>query len=452
MRSVHYLSFVLLPALALTCVQTLVIAADDAQEANTTSQGAHRPSRNAIPADTPADIRKQIELTFSNDRHQRGAAATALGEMGERAAVSIPFLIPLLNDWQVCRTERYETIAWDVHVRDIAFNALCNMGKAPVEPCLSTLEKRSPYRQACLKLLGQLKDERAIAPIVAHFHSTDRYARIGAIAATRDWSHPKFVEPLIEAVGDEESSIREYAISGLGSQTDPRAVAPLIAATNDTEASLRPFAVEALGKLDDARAVMFIRQMLDDTTANEDLRRHCAVALAAKSRPEDVDHLFDVINDAQVPDRIRGGIAFGFELSKNARFMGRLTAVALDRRNRWYLRRDVLRAIERLGGKDGLAPLFKIANSKTDEIRVRCFAALGIVRITDGKIDNVEFVSIIERGYTTPQPGSYYSRDRAMRKIARNGRTDIVRDAARAMLRLWGVSEQPASSDDYVEK
>lgn len=447
MRSVHYLSFVLLPALALTCVQTLVIAADDAQEANTTSQGAHRPSRNAIPADTPADIRKQIELTLSEDRQQRGAAVEALGKMGERAAASIPFLMPLLGDFEYFRSEYEIPFFGADQVRDATIWALTRIGKPSVEPCLAAIAKQSPNSEACFDVLGQLQDERAVPLILAGFQDEDERRREGAVKAACYWNNGRFIEPLLAATKDESSHVRYWANCGLGQINDPRVVAPLIEALTDEDGATRSNAIGALADHDAPAAIAFARRTLDDPQAEESFRRRCGLGLAQKGRPEDIEHLFELLNDLETSTYIRGGIAQGFAWSKNPRlaqrgFVDRLVATASDQRHHWHVRRFVIEGIQQLGGKESIPQLSKIARSKTDEIRVRCYAVLSVIRLTDGKIDDVDFVTIIERGFTPPQPGVYEPRDQAMRMVAKNGTIDIVREAAKARLRYWGRPEE----------
>ncbi|MCK4643470.1 hypothetical protein KAU32_07515 [bacterium] len=51
-----------------------------------------------IPHDIPLNVRKEIERLYSSLAVKRGEAALCLGEMGERAAPAVPFLIEILDD------------------------------------------------------------------------------------------------------------------------------------------------------------------------------------------------------------------------------------------------------------------------------------------------------------------------------------------------------------------
>ena len=71
------------------------------------------------------------------------------------------------------------------------------------------------------------------------------------------------VEPLIEALKNENSQVRGRAAFALGGIGDIRAVEPLIEALNDTSI-IRSNAAAALGKIGDARAVEPLIKVLDD--------------------------------------------------------------------------------------------------------------------------------------------------------------------------------------------
>jgi HEAT repeat protein len=78
-----------------------------------------------------------------------------------------------------------------------------------------------------------------------HHHATEALGEIGARA----------VEPLINALGDEDGNVRCHSAEVLGNIGDARAVDPLIEALADENEDVCSAAVEALGEIGDMRAV-----------------------------------------------------------------------------------------------------------------------------------------------------------------------------------------------------
>lgn len=71
----------------------------------------------------PKDVKEYIEKLSSQNPQERADSVIALGNMGERAAPSIPFLIARLND------EEY-------YVFENSVNALVKIGKPAVNPLI----------------------------------------------------------------------------------------------------------------------------------------------------------------------------------------------------------------------------------------------------------------------------------------------------------------------------
>jgi len=93
-------------------------------------------------------------------------------------------------------------------------------------------------------ILGELKERRAIMPLIATLRKTG--AREGAgVAALIKIGEPAVV-PLIGALRDKEPLARRGAANALGHLRDSRAVEPLMAALRDGEASVRCEAALAL--------------------------------------------------------------------------------------------------------------------------------------------------------------------------------------------------------------
>ena len=155
------------------------------------------PKKN-IPANVPADVRKQIEKLYSSDPIDRGYGVVHLGEMRKKAIPAVPFLIGILND----RTR----LLWSSGATYIRGGKIISDG----EP--------TSVRQEAVLALGKIGDARA-------------------------------VEPLCAALKDRSSNIRQHAASALGKIGDARAVEPLVDSLKNEHAFVKRCAAKVLKKI-----------------------------------------------------------------------------------------------------------------------------------------------------------------------------------------------------------
>jgi HEAT repeat protein len=258
------------------------------------------------------------------------------------------------------------------------------------------------------------------------------------------WDRPEFLEPLLAAAGDGDLSTRESALEALGNRSGPQVVDTLVAAVEAKESALWHAAIEGLAKQSDPRAVALLRRILEDPTRDEERRRSSAVELGRKGRKADLEVLSAVLKDRSQPTRVRGGAAWGLGLSKDRSYAEPLTILAADTTDHRWVRREMLSVITWLEGQDAVKRLLPMVRAEADSVEVRCYAAMHVVRLTDGKIDDADFVWIITHGYVVVDG---YDRDQkhAVRKLAQNGLTEDVRRVATAQLVAWGAS------DEYIQ-
>ena len=195
----------------------------------------------------------------------------------------------------------------DKDVRQAAAEALEKIGTCTVEPLIAALkDSDKDVRQAAAEALGKIGDIRAVEPLVAALKDGNSFPRKAAAQALEamNWQptdasqhvlhaiamekedaviaegpaviqglitiiktgdrHAAYLlakiggpafEPLISALKDENSNLREGAAMALGQLGDTRAVTPLITLLKDEEMRVRMEAAWALGGLRDARAV-----------------------------------------------------------------------------------------------------------------------------------------------------------------------------------------------------
>lgn len=123
-----------------------------------------------------------------------------------------------------------------------------------------------------IKVLGELGDPRAVAPLLDLFWRLDRSSYAYEIAsALRALHDPSVVEPLLQRLPTAQGTRPWHIISLLEHFRDPRAVEPLLAlldvrATERLERKFQVRVIEALGVLGDPRAIEPLRAAFPQTT------------------------------------------------------------------------------------------------------------------------------------------------------------------------------------------
>jgi HEAT repeat protein len=170
-----------------------------------------------------------------------------------------------------------------------AYSAVLELGRLgsdkAMDLLIEALGRRDGVTRSAARELGKLRDERAITPLVALLG--DREVNQAAAEALLAFG-AKALEPLIEILKTGDGHARQMAAFALGEIRDKRAVEPLVTVmqTDDVYA-VRTAAATALGQLKDARAVWVLvatLQMRDETTperqaALEQLRTATQLAL-----------------------------------------------------------------------------------------------------------------------------------------------------------------------------
>ena len=132
-------------------------------------------------------------------------------------------------------------------------------------------------RLSAIEALGKIRDSSAIEPLIQMLgqHQGHKIYR-NAVLALANMGEPAF-KALLNALKDNDFSIRMNAAEALGLMRDRRAVEPLIHALKDTVESVRGEAVTALGGIGSESAVKAIMPMLGDK--KEHVRRMAYDAL-----------------------------------------------------------------------------------------------------------------------------------------------------------------------------
>ena len=134
----------------------------------------------------------------------------------------------------------------DSNVQGEAVGALIEIGKPTVELLIRALKDKDT-RDFAILILGQIGDARAVDPLIQALKDEDKRMRVSAAGAFREIKDSRTIEPLTKALEHEEVYLRIDAAEALGKVGDVRAVEPLTQALSHE--SVRRSAEKALEEI-----------------------------------------------------------------------------------------------------------------------------------------------------------------------------------------------------------
>jgi HEAT repeat protein len=147
--------------------------------------------------------------------------------------------------------------------------AIERMGAAVVEPLIEALgDKEGTVRRYAAIMLGRLGDPRAIEKLGMALY--DLHHEVGETAAE---ALVKFgsqaVDVLIESLSHPEAAIREHAVIALGKIQDARVAPALIEMLRDPERTVKMQAMRAMAELREQRAMPELREIASNRADRE---------------------------------------------------------------------------------------------------------------------------------------------------------------------------------------
>ena len=272
-------------------------------------------------------------------RSVRMAVTGALGALEDTRAI-LPIIHRLADD--------------DKDVRNTASKTLIQFDEPAVEPLLETLSKPSVI---VIQTLGELRDKRAVVPLIKLLDFKNSEIRVNTALALGTLEDKRAVVPLINALQDPYWQVRSSVAVALGQLGDIRAVEPIIDSlyTIDAESFLlyvKKSSIIALGKLRDKRATEHLIKLLGDYDYDWDIRYESAKALGK-------------IGDLN---------AFEPLVKQLTHYDARV-------------RRSVAKALGRLGDKRAVDPL--VAKIDDEDLNVRKAVARALGKLEDNRATDV---------------------------------------------------------------
>lgn len=177
-----------------------------------------------------------------------------------------------------------------------AMDVLINKGKKVVPGVIRGLQYKNPQvRNKCAVILGIIKDERAVHPLIKVLDDNVSEVQINAIQALRNIGFAS-VSPLIERLTSRKVTIQQLSIWALGEIGDSRAVEALIqqALTGNNDVQIE--AIVALGKIGDVKAEEPLRALLS-RELNPLARTELCISLGKIADPHSTQELENIVEN-----------------------------------------------------------------------------------------------------------------------------------------------------------
>jgi HEAT repeat protein len=190
-----------------------------------------------------------------------------------------PLIGALLGRYQVSYYEDFMIFEWVWLIQLKAANALAQIGKSAVTALLKAFEIDNSCDIA--KVLGKIKDERAVNPLVKVLlnNKTLSEKKVCAAEALGNLEDYRSVDALLEGLTHKDWQVRRSVTNALAKINDERAVAPLLETLNDNYSAVKKSAALAIGKLGDKNVVGPLLAALRSPLNNADVRQSIVDAL-----------------------------------------------------------------------------------------------------------------------------------------------------------------------------
>ncbi|OGR89562.1 MAG: hypothetical protein A2992_03950 [Elusimicrobia bacterium RIFCSPLOWO2_01_FULL_59_12] len=151
----------------------------------------------------------------------------------------------------------------DPFVRKSAADRIAQKGSAAVPTLINLLSEQSHKGAAeVARLLGRLRDRRAVSALVQAIKTGDEELRSTAVWALAQINDPLALEELLHEADRNNPTVQAYLAHIIAGVQDPRVVPALIKLARHTSREVSFQAIWALGEAGDRAAVLPLRRLL----------------------------------------------------------------------------------------------------------------------------------------------------------------------------------------------
>ncbi|UCE39890.1 MAG: HEAT repeat domain-containing protein [Candidatus Aminicenantes bacterium] len=194
-----------------------------------------------------------------------------------------------------------EALQTDSHwwVRNFAVGSLGKIGSERViDPLIEAMNDENPYvRRAAVSVLGELKPDNAFLSLIGALGDEDWQIRLQAPEILLEFGD-EIEEPLLEALKEDNKWIKFGAANVLGKIKSEKAVIPLIGLLNDQDRAVRDEAAVALARINSDMAVQPLLDLLKHEISY--VREEAAWALGEMKANDAVYTLIQTLDDGDM--------------------------------------------------------------------------------------------------------------------------------------------------------
>jgi HEAT repeat protein len=279
---------------------------------------------------------------------------------------------------------------------DKAADELVEIGKPAVDLLVATLNAGSgrPAENAVI-ILGRIGTPEALDAVVVALKNKNFHNRVRAYAAMAlgDTGSEDQVEVLIESLRtDDHWWVRNFAVGSLGKIGSRRVVDPLIEAMDDENMYVRRAAVEIIGKLKPEKAVLPLIEALKDEDWQIKLRVP-AILVEFGTRAE--EPLLEALEDEDIWINVGSAQVLGRIGNTDAV----LPLIFLLEHREQMVRDEAAVALSRINAERAVAPLVHLLNHEKGYVREEASWVLGEMRSEDAVRPLIEALEDKETGW-----------------------------------------------------
>jgi len=199
-------------------------------------------------------------LKFEQDESVRREAAFAIGKISGPKSEEAEKEILEQSVTELINSLKSD----DVKQEKQAARELVDIGKPAVKPLLILLKgNKWKIKWYASEILGKIGDKEAVPELIVTMGDENSGVRSKSMLALVEIDEPS-VDPLINALSNENWQIRRQAAEALGLICAQKAVNPLIEILDDKNSWVKKAAAESLGNIGDKRATDPLNNMLKD--------------------------------------------------------------------------------------------------------------------------------------------------------------------------------------------
>ena len=244
----------------------------------------------------PRAIDPLIEV-LKQQRYESKDAAWALGEIKNARAIDplIEYLISvtLTLNQQKTQFNQNKKIKF-FRYQEEATKALLKLGNQVIDPLINSILMTQGYGYINMDFVRILLEfgDLAIDNLIVKLKHGDPHICSKAAGMLGAIKHPRAVNPLIEALNNEDEKVQGAVMRALGRIGAP-AVDPLIEALNDEDKEFRAAVIAALGRIGTPAAVDTLISVAENRSS--DLRLNAVQAMCMISNPKAEKYIYDEV-------------------------------------------------------------------------------------------------------------------------------------------------------------